>query len=257
MEATKNIARADVVSTIAVLTLAITSLWWVPGTKASAFRAKTLSSVASNPQAEMALQTREVHQHDDWWSIDISYPELPGADAFNNAVRQNVTGAVNAFKQGLPETATTGYPDYGAYLKGNYTTQITKNGTVSVLITYEQYAPGAAHPWGTLASVTYDARSRRVLALSDLFKPRSNYVSRLSNLAIESLDHHEYAVPEMVRKGAGPVESNFKVFTLTNDALVLHFEQYQVAPGAASSEQVAIPLTTLESLLRKEYRPAD
>jgi hypothetical protein len=54
-----------------------------------------------------------------------------------------------------------------------------------------------------------------------------------------------------VLRGAGPVESNFKVFTLTDTTLVLHFPTYQVAPGVAGPQQVVIPLETLAPLLQK------
>jgi hypothetical protein len=212
--------------------------------------------VSGNPPAAIKLKEEEIRQHDDWWSVDIKYPQAEGADVFNMAVRRNLTATIEDFRKGLPKSATTGYPDYGGYLKGTYAAQVLKSGVISVLLSYEEYAPGAAHPGGIMASVDYDARVQRVLALSDLFLPQSDYVSRLSALAIDSLDHHEYAVPDMIRRGAGPVESNFKVFTLTDDALVLHFQQYQVAAGAAPSEQVVIPLTALAPLLRKEYRPA-
>ena len=94
-----------------------------------------------------------------------------------------------------------------------------------------------------------------MLALADLFRPGSHYVAYLSKLAIRSLEQHEYAAKEAIRHGAGPVASNFKVFTLTDTELLLHFQQYQVASGAVPSEQVAIPLTTLAPMLREQYRP--
>lgn len=165
-------------------------------------------------------------------------------------MRQHVTATADGFRTGLPKTASEGYPDYGAYLKGRYTARLLKNGVVSVLFQYDEYIPGAAHPWGVMASINYDTRSRRVLALSDLFRPGCNYVSRLSRLSIQALDQHEYAEKSAIRHGAGPVEKNFQVFTLTDTELVLHFQQYQVAAGAVASEEVAIPFSKLAPLLR-------
>lgn len=217
----------------------------------------TVTSDAQNPHgttaAPLLLQEREFTQHDAWWSIKIRYPVLEGADAFNTAVRENVRAMAHEFKKSLPQTASNGYPDYGAYLTGSYTFRVLKNGVVSVLFEYTQYTPGAVHPWGLLASINYAPRAKRVLALSDLFRPGSNYVLRLSQLSIESLDLDEYAAKDAIRRGAGPVESNFRVFTLTDTALVLHFQQYQVAPGAVPSEEVVIPLGKLAPLLREDF----
>jgi len=201
------------------------------------------------------LQEHELNQHDDWWSVKIKYPQIDGDNTFNDAVSQGVTAIRDEFRKELPPTSTTGYPDYGAYLNGTYTAKALKNGIVSVLFDYDEYTPGAVHPWGVMASVNYDTRNHRVLALADLFRPGSQYVAHLSTLAIGSLEQHEYAEKEAIRHGAGPAASNFKVFTLTDTELLLHFQQYQVAPGAEPSEEVAIPLTALAPVLRERYRP--
>jgi hypothetical protein len=199
------------------------------------------------------LQESEFNQHDDWWSIEIKYPIIASDHTFNTAVLHHVTTMATGFRNGLPKTASTGYPDYGAYLKGKYTVQILKNGIVSVLFEYTEYTPGAVHPWGVMSSINYDTRSAQFLRLSDLFRPGSNYVSRLSEICIHELQQHEYPAETAIHHGAGPVEKNFEVFTLTNTELVVHFQQYQVAPGAVGSEQVSIPLKRLAPLLRKDY----
>jgi Protein of unknown function (DUF3298) len=100
-------------------------------------------------------------------------------------------------------------------------------------------------------SVNHDAGAGRVLALSDLFRPSADYLSRLSELAIAALKQQEYADKYAVDRGAAPVESNFRVFTLTDTSLVLHFPTYQVAAGAAGPQSVVIPLATLAPLLRR------
>jgi hypothetical protein len=197
------------------------------------------------------LQERELNQHDDGWSIEIKYPIIEGDNIFNTAVLHHVSTMATRFRRDQPKTGSTSHPDYGAYLKGKYAAQILKNGIVSVLFEYEEYAPGAVHPWGVMASMNYDTPSARFLRLSDLFRPGSKYVSRLSEISIHELQQHEYAEKTAMRHGAGPVEINFEVFTLTDTELVLHFQQYQVAPGAVPSEQVSIPLTELAPLLRK------
>jgi hypothetical protein len=190
------------------------------------------------------------------WSIDVKYPELADAKVFNLAIHRNLDSMVLGFKRGLlPELSNKDSPDYDAYLKGTYRAQVLKSGVVSVLFDYTTYIPGAAHPGGELASINYDSNTHRLLALSDLFRPRSPYVSRISEIAIQSLDQNEYADAHAVHHGADPVESNFKVFTLTNTELVIHFQTYQVAAGAAGSQQVVIPLASLKPLLKQRFHP--
>src|SRR5262249_26342218 len=133
-----------------------------------------------------------------------------------------------------------GIPNEQANLDGKYTAATLKNGIVTVLLHWTTYVAGAAHPGDGMASINYDSSTRRVLALSDLFRPGVDYLSRLSQLAIASLERNEYLDPDTVRQGAGPIERNFKVFTLTDTSLVLHFPTYQVAAGAAGPKKAVI-----------------
>jgi hypothetical protein len=216
----------------------------------------TAAARADASQALPVLREREFHQHNNRWSIDIKYPELADADVFNLAVHRKLDSMVSEFKKGLPPaTADKDYPDYASYINGTYRAQVLKDGVVSVLFDYSIYVTGAAHPGGELASINYDSNTHRLLALSDLFRPKSRYISRLSDIAIRSLDQNEFADNHAVLHGAGPVESNFKVFTLTDTELVLHFQTYQVAAGAAGSQDVVIPLAGLKPLLQQRFCP--
>jgi hypothetical protein len=212
---------------------------------------------ASSPATEP--EQREFHERTEKYEIDFQYPVIAGADQFNAAVSQIVDKRIENFKdqfnaqvtdtrESRKKTPPTTFP---GYLTGRYTASVLRNGIVTVLLQWTEYVPPAAHPGHGMASVNYDTRTRRVLALSDLFRPDANYVSRLSELAIASLSRREYAVSEMVFRGAGPVADNFKVFTLTDSSLVLHFPTYQVAPGAAGPQEVEIPLDALAPLLRR------
>jgi hypothetical protein len=203
------------------------------------------------------LQQQEFRQHGNGWSIDVKYPELTGAAHLNLVIRRKLDWMVKGFKRGLPSATADimDYPDYGSYLTGTYKAQILKSGIVSILFDYSIYVNGAAHPGGELASLNYDPNTHRLLALSDMFRPKSPYLSRLSEIAIQSLEQNEYADNFAIHHGAGPVEGNFKVFTLTDKELVLHFQTYQVAAGAAGPQEVVIPLTSLTALLKQRYLP--
>jgi hypothetical protein len=72
--------------------------------------------------------------------------------------------------------------------------------------------------------------------------------ARLSEATISDLKRRGVPVH---RVGASPVEDNFRVFTLTNAALVLHFEAYQVSNYASGQQTVVIPFDKLAPLLRK------
>lgn len=206
--------------------------------------------LACLPPTVLQVQQREIHEQGIHYVIDVKYPEIENFDHFNAAVRQAVDSLTEGFKKDMPGVDA---PDasVGGYLNGSYNAAILKNGIVSVLLDYGEYGSGAVHPWDAMVSINYDSRTCRVLALSDLFRPGVHYLQRLSRLAIASLDNNEFADHGAIRHGAAPLESNFKVFTLTDTALVLHFHMYQVAAGAAGTQSAVIPLDKLVPLLRK------
>ncbi len=201
------------------------------------------------PQTVPQVQQREIHEPGVHYAIDVKYPEIQRANRFNAAVHRALDEVTNKFKRAMSketaskETAADGPVD--GYLKGTYHATLLKHGVVSVLLDFDIYIPGAAHPSGEMVSINYDHRSGRVLALSDLFRSGVNYLPRLSQLAMAALDQNEFADRHAIRQGAGPDERNFQVFPLTDTALVLHFPTYQVAAGAAGPQRVIIPLDKL------------
>jgi hypothetical protein len=209
----------------------------------------TLLFLAFAPASGVQIQPRELDARVPIGTIHFKYPEIDNARPFNEAVHRVVDPIVDSFKNTVPDVLPPNSAE--GSLDGHYSSAILKNGIVSVLLEWSVYVPGAAHPGSFEASINYDSRARRVLRLSDLFRPGTNYVALLSQLSIASLEQNEYAEIDKIREGAGPVESNFQVFTLTGTALVLHFPAYQVAAGAAGPKEVTIPLDRLSRILRK------
>lgn len=215
-----------------------------------------LSGQEKSAVAQIASRVREevYRQSGDGWSISVKYPSIVGLHNFNAVVVRQVHATAAKFRKEFPGPASEEFSTYGSYLNGVCTARVLRNGIISVLCDYGEYVAGAAHPWEIVTSINYDARSSRVLNLADLFNRGSDYVSRLSELSIELLmQRPEVPDEQSIRNGAGPVEQNFQVFTLSDDALIVHFQQYQVAPGVVPALAIEIPLTKLQSLLRARY----
>ncbi len=202
-------------------------------------------------QPALHVTSKQVREQKPAYTILVKYPEISGVPDFNSAVLKVVDPMIDRFKTGLQKAPSANGPAAKAYLNGSYTATALKSGIVSVLLEWDEYDPPAAHPAGGMASINYDGRTRRVLQLSDLFQPGTDYVSRLSQLAIDSLKRRPNANEALIRQGAGPVGDNFKVFTLSGTALVLHFPTYQVGTRVDGPQRVEIPLATIRPLLRK------
>ena len=60
---------------------------------------------------------------------------------------------------------------------------------------------------------------------------------------------------DYIRQGVTPEALNFQSYAIEGDALVLIFPPYQVAPYAAGTQEVSIPLSQLKEILKPAYQP--
>jgi hypothetical protein len=186
--------------------------------------------------------------------ISVEYPEIPGEAEFNKAVLAEVNPRVKVIKQEADVDAKNPPPTgRRGSIGSNFSVTHTQFGTLSILISFGLDGSMSAHPWEELASINYDACQHHLLPLSDLFLPNSHYLSKLSQITINSLEAREFADLQSIRSGASAKPKNFKTFTLDDQGLTVHFQQYQVAAGAAGSTSVKIPWKELKLMLYKHY----
>jgi hypothetical protein len=84
--------------------------------------------LACMPQTPLQIQQREIHEQGLHFGIDVKYPEIENAEAFNAAMRHSVNAFTEGFKKGgMPDTTAGDVPIDG-YLNGSYNALILKNG---------------------------------------------------------------------------------------------------------------------------------
>jgi hypothetical protein len=194
------------------------------------------------------------------YDIDLRYPHLryPRMPVFNAAVDGIVHRRLAHYRaKQLPPKDSM----HGGRLALRSTVTTRRDGVVSVLFDWDCAIAGNFHSNQELASLVFDTRSAEPVELSVLFRAGINYVAVLSRLAVADLirqkeEHHDTQGEsrKWIEHGAGPVARNFRVFTLTDQALVLHFETYQVGSYVEHAYQVQIPWKTLGSQLATRWR---
>lgn len=118
-------------------------------------------------------------------------------------------------------------------------------------ILFEDFAYlGGAHPGTFYVALNYDATTGKMLSLSDLFKPNSDYLGMISSLCITELQTRaDMLFPEYATSGAAPLAENYQVWAVTPQGLLVVFPEYQVAPYAAGAQTVMIPYEALAGQL--------
>jgi hypothetical protein len=125
----------------------------------------------------------------------------------------------------------------------------------SIRFTESEYT-GGAHPNTTFSSFTFDTASNRVLAFEDLFAEGVDPLATIMPIAREKLlvklaelGMDEETANMFIPTGTDDL-SDYQNFALTDSALLLFFEQNQVSPSAAGTQEIEIPFSELDGLLR-------
>jgi hypothetical protein len=181
--------------------------------------------------------------------------------AINQALEKIGSGQRDAFLKDMADF----HPMTGSGMKSglavDYEMQTQTQHVISLLFRVSSYMAGAAHPNNFSISFTYDVDAGKEIALSDLFKPKSNYLTAISKLSVPKLidlskkrgTYYDQKEQE-IKQGAGPVANNFRNFTIRNGTLVITFDPYQVGPYAEGDQQIAITRPEIISILSDEGR---
>jgi hypothetical protein len=190
-------------------------------------------------------------------SYSVNYP------VFQSAENKDALAKINAFylsraneyvryiQKVLYQDAVSDYKDRGKEdfpfnqyeALEDFTVTYNRNCLISLYFDRYQYT-GGAHGLTTRTSDTWDIRSARRISLGFLFPKGEDYSVMLQEIIIQQIqkqisdgediyfEDYEKLVHETF---------NEESFYLTPDALVIYFQQYDIAPYASGIREFAIP----------------
>jgi hypothetical protein len=200
------------------------------------------------------------------YTVDAEYPQIEGDarfDGFNREARSLVTKNVAAFKAGQDSDEGDAGSDLPAEtqessLNIGYEIRFATDDLISIEFTEATYEAGAAHGNSATTVLNYDVKNGKKLALADLFNPKSNYLSVISNYCITNLrerakkDQDAMIDEDMMKTGASPQASNYQACAITRKGLWVTFDPYQVAPYAAGPQHVLVPYSALKEIAKQD-----
>jgi hypothetical protein len=220
----------------------------------------TQSNGAPQQQGQSPTDGQALKRENDVIEIDVVYPafdeRLPGVPQANETIKSNLDILISQFEQQAADNANaaTDLPkDIRSSVTGSYAVEYEDARVVSIFFGAEWYMRGAAHPYHTIHTYIFDKKLGKVVTVQDLFKPYSKYFEYLSSYAYEDLikqskegDIGFVYDDQMLRSGTEATLENFRHVLPTKDGLAFYFEEYQVAPYAAGSQQIVIPYAYLK-----------
>jgi hypothetical protein len=215
-----------------------------------------LPTATAVPQKLISISsyTKSEDHTDQRYDFDVEIPVLDGSDAvvntFNQVVSQYFDKSISEFQDNAIDADkdwVKGMPDTNSYMSSEVHFISMSERLVSVSVSIHEYMVGAAHPSTFSVSFNYDLSQKKMLTLSDLFQPGSDYLTLLSGTTLTDLKKNpDLAIFE---EGAAPKEENFANWNITPDGLKLTFDPYQVAAYAAGTQTVTIPYDVLKEIL--------
>ena len=200
------------------------------------------------------------------FKIDVEYPQIkrPGTSqqrAFNKYVKGLLTNDIQSFKAFCSNNrkyANGKQRDMEYFLGAHYEVLYADKNLISIKITEESFT-GYLNSDYYLVSINYDLKDGRLLNLSDLFIPKTNYLKAVSELCIKELEgrdlscsgksdfvkNSEVALAEM-SEGASPKKENYQHWNITPNGIKVTFGEYQIGPGCLGLIDVEVPYNLLK-----------
>lgn len=107
-------------------------------------------------------------------------------------------------------------------------------------------------------SLFFNLNNRVMINLSDLFIKNSVYLKRISDYCRATLKNKEELIDkELIDEGTAPTKSNYKIWSITPEGILIYFEDYQVASHGNSPQEVVVPYSFLLDIIKPDGPLAD
>jgi hypothetical protein len=185
------------------------------------------------------------------YTVSCAHPVLsnaPGAGAIDAALASTVSNAVTWFENYVNGSAPPlGVVPAQSTLTCTWSRAWLTPTLGSVSFIASNFPAGAAHPFGSVTTFSFDPATGKVFELADLFRPGSNWVQLLA-------DEAHSLLPAVLGQSFAPYfpapthAKDFAAFQFGPGGLQITFQEYQVAPYAWGTPTITIPYAALASV---------
>lgn len=220
-----------------------------------------LDSVKENA---VSIKTINEASENDIIKIILQYPQIDGLadqtvqDDINSNLKKMAEDAKNEGLKNAKErqeaiaSGYTGSPNkYETYF--DYRLKYNQNGLLSVVFLDYQYT-GGAHGLTVQSSHTFNLKTGEEYKLKDLVQNDADYVALINSTVKNEID-------ERVKQGLLPEYSiapfetirEDQDFYLSNNAVVVYFQQYEYFPYAAGIQEFPVEFSAFKDMLKPDF----
>ena len=216
--------------------------------------------------SSLPVNIQSIRQSDSFFCIQAEYPQFETASPdFNQEIATLISGKIDSFKkQSLDnwkarlDTIPAGKPvpqnpeEPFTFIASWEAAQL--NTAYLSLVIKIYYFSGGAHGNEEIHAFNYDMLQKKKIHIEDFFDSPQEALKKISEISAQDIVsqlqsggwREDDSLKEMVTQGTAPVFENFQNFNFNSHSLIIYFQRYQVAPGAAGSLTVRISRAVLE-----------
>lgn len=184
------------------------------------------------------------------YDVQIDYPQF--SDKALREVNQLIVNLIESQAKLLLDAALSPdrYVSFPFSMMGSFVVVHYTPSLLSLRFTFSSYS-GGAHGGTNTEVVNYCSERGAVLPLNGLFASPEVGIANLSAYCISALlsEDHRTRNRSNVERGAGPDASNFEMFNLSTEGILLTFDEYQVGCYAEGRSEVLVPYAVMRPFL--------
>ncbi|HTH93098.1 MAG TPA: DUF3298 domain-containing protein [Candidatus Paceibacterota bacterium] len=205
------------------------------------------TNTAQWPSAKQSDQN--INDNGSYYNISATYPVVKD-DVITGYFKTFVQDSITQFKSDTSWAAGTGASTAPAEADGlslTITYKEEKNNNADNFVFNSDVYTGGAHDLQSTKTFSFSPTGQLIL-LSSLFTNGNAGLSTIAPYVQKQLSTIQYADTDMIKEGTAPTPDNYASFTVQSDGVTFIFDPYDVAPYAAGTQTVKVPISVFKAI---------
>lgn len=197
------------------------------------------------PSLETKKQT--ISDSNQYYSIDAAYPATKDP-RISSSMKAFIDDQITQFKSDTSwaiDPATSSAAEGSLSLGINYTEQKSTRAD-NYIFDISTYT-GGAHGLEVNKTFSYD-KNGKLINLADLFTNGEAGLKTIAPFVQSEITKKNISDPDWIKDGAAATAENYQSFVIADDGITFIFDAYQVAPYAAGTQKILVPVSVFKSI---------
>lgn len=241
----KPVSKFSIIITI----IAVIVIGWIVFTQYNP--ATPIIRTSDNTQVEptwpsVAVDTKIISDENQYYTIEASYP-VTNDVTINDKFKAFVEDTIAAFKE---DTSWVMDPNIDSASEGSLSLSIEYKEERSAIADNYVFSistyTGGAHGLQVTRTFAFDQYGAPI-TLTDLFTNPDGGLKAVATFVQSEITKKKISDAEWIKEGAAAIPDNYQNFVIGDSGLTFIFDAYQVAPYAAGTQKILVPVSVFKA----------